>query len=89
MLSERRLTQGLFLDVEDRAQVLADTLALFDADRVFRQLGHTAIRPVDGHSQHVADRFATQLHVENLETVAVRDPFGGNTNRGQPFRRHA
>jgi len=37
----------------------------------------------------LASRPVTQLHVEDLEIVALRDSLGGGPNRGQPFRRHA
>jgi hypothetical protein len=75
-LTERRLFQVLFLDVEQRAQVVADPLAFFDADGVLRRLGHAAIRPIDDDPQHRADRLAPQLDVENLEAVPARHALG-------------
>ena len=62
----------VFFDVEQRAQVVADALAVLDADRLLERLGHAAVRPVDDDAQHRADRLAPQLDVENLEPVTPR-----------------
>ena len=77
------------LHVQDRAEVLADPLAILDADRVLRTVHQhlaplvEARRPVDEHSQHQPDRLATQLHVEHLEAGRAGHPFSGGANAGE------
>ncbi|HEX2458065.1 MAG TPA: hypothetical protein VHI99_30500 [Vicinamibacterales bacterium] len=76
VLPERRLTQFLFFDVEDRAQILADTLAILNAHRVFRRFRHAAIGLIDDHPQDRPDRLAPELDVEDFEPVSSRHALG-------------
>ena len=68
------------LDVEDRAHVLADPLAVLDPDTVLRTLDDGAsclvapCRPVDEDAQHQPDRLPPQLHVENLDAARCARP---------------
>jgi hypothetical protein len=75
-VAQRLLSEFLF-DVEQRAQVLADALALLDADAVFRPFDAAQVRPIDHHPQHHPNRFTPELDVEDFQPVAVRHPFGG------------
>ena len=71
-----RLEFVLF-DVEQRAQVLADALAVRDADRFVFQPApgfvadvasagdrRASVRPIDDDAQHHPDRFTPELDVE-------------------------
>ena len=90
-LSERRGSRLVLLDVEQRAQILADALAVGDADRVFFGLAPVLpwIRPIDDDPQHRADRFAAQLDVEHFEPVAPRHAFRGLADAFQLFEQMA
>src|SRR5829696_1948600 len=66
----------LVFHVEQRAQILADALALRDTDAFVRGLDPSGVRPIDHDAKHHADRLAPELHVEDLEPVALRDALG-------------
>ena len=76
VLLERGLADLVFLDIEQRAEIVADALALFDADGILGLLGHSAIGAVDDHPQHRTYRFTAQLDVEDFESVAARHASG-------------
>src|SRR5262249_25996978 len=72
-----RLIYGI-LDVEQRAQVVADPLTILDANAVLRLFDDHAtllVDPrgtVDDDPQHPAARLAAKLHVKNLELMRPR-----------------
>jgi len=86
MLTERGFAEFLFFHVQDRAQVLADLLTLFDAHGIFRTLDHSTVGPVDDHAEYGPDRLAPQLEIEDFEAVAARHTIGG---RPDPLGFHA
>ena len=51
------------------------------------RFGHAAVRPIDDHPQHRADRFAPELDVEDLEPVTPGDALGRARARPQLFSR--
>ena len=71
-----RVLLELVLDVQDRAQVLADALAVLDTDTFLGGLDAPVIRPIDHHPQHlppVADRLLVAHAVcdEHDQTVEI------------------
>src|SRR5690606_4579212 len=84
----RRFAELLFFDVEQGAEVLADALALLDADALVGPFGYPAVGPIDDDAQHRADRLTPQLDVENVEPMARRHSFGGGPNPRQPLSFH-
>jgi len=85
LLRKRRLAELFLLDIQDRTEILADALSVFDPDSVFRRLDHPAVGTVDDDPQHVADRFPAQLHVEDLEPVTPGNALGGVANPPDPL----
>jgi len=84
-LCERRLTELLVLDVQDRAEILADALAVLYPHSLIGRLDDPAIGTVDDDPQNAADRFPAQLHVEDLEPVTPGNALGGLANPPDPL----
>ena len=63
----RQAVEQVLVDVEQRAQVATDVLAVFDADRVFGLARLAGRRPVEHDPQHPAGRLAAELQIENVE----------------------
>jgi hypothetical protein len=62
----------LILDIEQRAQVVAHPLAVFDANDL--------IQPIHHHSQHPPDRFPPELQIEQFQAMALRNSGGSLAN---------
>jgi hypothetical protein len=98
--SRRRHLQGVaalharqrIFHVEQRAQVLAHALTVFDSDRLFSRQSAVELcgdvtgrlrgesrGPIDDHAQYPAYRLAAELKVEDLESMT-----GGHTRRRLP-----
>ena len=50
LLGQRRFVQFVFLDIEQRAEVLTDLLAILDTDRLFGRFRDAPIGPIDNHA---------------------------------------
>ena len=70
------------VDVENGAQILADPLTIRKANGlssfVLTQCGSETA--VEDYPQDPANRFATELHVEDLDSVAPRDSIRNRSN---------
>ena len=77
VLVAQLLLSELILDVQQRTQVMADALAVIDADRFFRCFDAAGVRPVDHDAQNHPDGLPAELHIEDLEPVAARHTLGG------------
>ena len=76
---ERVALGDRLFDVQDRADIAADALAVLDRRRCIgpspplRFVGHSRVRVAEGHvdedAQHPAARLATELNVEDLQIV--------------------
>ena len=75
--SAQLLLAELVLDVQQGAEILADALALLDADAVFRLFNLTRVRTIDHDAQHQPNRLAPELEIEQLQPVAARHAFRG------------
>src|SRR5579859_1867852 len=60
------------LDVEDGTQLSTDRGTIFHADAVLCRRGRS--RMVDSHPEHHPACLATELHIEDLQTMARRNP---------------
>ena len=75
------------LDVENRAHLTVDLLAIFDADAVLRCCRRP--RPIDEHPHHVTGRLTTALDFPDRQATRRRHPFGNRPNMLQRLHVHA
>jgi hypothetical protein len=68
----QRPTQLVF-HIQQRAQVVAHVLAVFDAHQLL-------IQPIHDHSKHPADGFPPELQIKQLQAMALRHATGGLAN---------
>src|SRR5262245_33399003 len=79
------LLPELVLDVEDRAQVLADALTVLDPDTVLEGFDAPRGGSIDDDAEHHTDGLAPELHVEDVEPMAPRHPHRGVAQPAQIF----
>ena len=95
---ERVAVVDRFLDVQNRAHVPADALAVLDARRRAgrlrpaprrRRMRRVGVeRHVDKNPQHPPRRLAAELDVENFQVVRTGDPLGDGANSVNELRNH-
>ena len=83
------------LDVENRAQLVTDALAVVDTDAALHRhsrLQRASIEravAIEDDAEDPANRFAAELHVEHLETLVARHAFGDGAQAFEFGSRHA
>jgi hypothetical protein len=95
-VADRCSFEVILLDVEQRAQVLTDALAICNTDRFLfepapgffprrsrLEPGWAGIRPIDDDPEDRSCRFTAQLDVEYFEPVAPRHALRGRPDAFQ------